>query len=152
MQFPVPQFIDVEDKIIGPFTLKQFGFIFGGGLIEVLLFRTLGLGIVFFLLGIPIALLTLGISFGQFNGKHIYEVIPVFLKFLGEPKVLVFHKNRSVSNLQITPITVETFQNIQKQNAAPAEQEPVQNRLKNLSRMLDQKNQEEAEILKNNQQ
>ena len=27
MQFPVPQFTDVEDKIIGPLTLKQFGII-----------------------------------------------------------------------------------------------------------------------------
>jgi hypothetical protein len=24
MQFPVPQFTDVEDKIIGPLTVKQF--------------------------------------------------------------------------------------------------------------------------------
>ncbi len=33
MQFPVPQFTEVEDKIIGPLTLKQFGIIFGVGVI-----------------------------------------------------------------------------------------------------------------------
>ncbi len=31
MQFQVPQFIDVEDKIFGPLTFKQFIYIIGGG-------------------------------------------------------------------------------------------------------------------------
>ena len=30
MQFQVPQFLDVEDKIIGPLTIKQFLYILGG--------------------------------------------------------------------------------------------------------------------------
>ena len=30
MMFSVPQFIDVEDKIIGPLTLKQFIYLAGG--------------------------------------------------------------------------------------------------------------------------
>lgn len=30
MQFQVPQFIDVEDKIIGPFTMRQFLYLAGG--------------------------------------------------------------------------------------------------------------------------
>jgi hypothetical protein len=33
MQYPVPQFTDVEDRIIGPLTLKQFGIIFGAGVV-----------------------------------------------------------------------------------------------------------------------
>jgi len=31
MQFQVPQFIEMEDKIVGPLTFKQFLFIVGGG-------------------------------------------------------------------------------------------------------------------------
>ena len=31
MRFQVPQFIEVEDKIFGPLTLKQFIYVFGGG-------------------------------------------------------------------------------------------------------------------------
>ena len=30
MQFQVPQFIEIEDKIIGPLTFKQFLFLVGG--------------------------------------------------------------------------------------------------------------------------
>ena len=36
MQFPVPQFTDVEDKIIGPLTVKQFGILFGVGVVALL--------------------------------------------------------------------------------------------------------------------
>lgn len=39
MQFQVPQFIDVEDKIFGPLTLKQFIYLSGGiGLITLIYF------------------------------------------------------------------------------------------------------------------
>lgn len=31
MQFQVPQFIEIEDKIVGPLTFKQFLFLVGGG-------------------------------------------------------------------------------------------------------------------------
>lgn len=31
MQFQVPQFIEVEDKLVGPLTFKQFLYLLGGG-------------------------------------------------------------------------------------------------------------------------
>ena len=33
MRFQVPQFTDVETKLLGPFTLKQFGWLAMGGLL-----------------------------------------------------------------------------------------------------------------------
>jgi hypothetical protein len=41
MQFQVPQFIEVEDKIIGPLTFKQFLYLAGGGAGSYLLYRLL---------------------------------------------------------------------------------------------------------------
>ncbi len=41
MQFQVPQFIDVEDKIFGPFTFKQFIYLIGGGGLAFVAFRFL---------------------------------------------------------------------------------------------------------------
>ena len=38
MQFQVPQFIDVENKIIGPLSLRQFLYLAGAGLISFMLF------------------------------------------------------------------------------------------------------------------
>lgn len=41
MQFQVPQFIEVEDKIFGPFTLKQFIFMIGGAGLSFVLWKQL---------------------------------------------------------------------------------------------------------------
>ncbi len=148
MQFPVPQFIDTEDKIIGPFTLKQFGFVFAGGLIVVMLFKLFGFGIIFVLVGLPIALLTLFISFGNFNGKKVYNAVPLFIKYLSAPKAMIFQKERNVDNLNIQTITVEQIQAMNAKNSAVApDVEAPQTQLKRLSRLLDQKNQQEQEII-----
>ena len=92
MQYPVPQFTDVEDKIIGPLTLKQFGIIFMAGIFIFLGFSATKsiLVLIFFVLifGIP----ALGLAFAPFNGRPIYNSIPKVIKFVSSPKVLIFHK------------------------------------------------------------
>ncbi len=70
MQFPVPQFTDVEDKIIGPLTIKQFGFVFAAGIVVVLVFTStksvLAAIVAFLLVGVP----ALGIAFAKINGGN----------------------------------------------------------------------------------
>lgn len=39
MKHEVPQFIDVKDKVIGPFTFDQFLYLLGGGALAYLSFR-----------------------------------------------------------------------------------------------------------------
>jgi len=43
MQYQVPQFIEIEDKIFGPLTLKQFLYLAGGGGLCLLFFTLLPL-------------------------------------------------------------------------------------------------------------
>ena len=38
-QYQVPQFITVEDKVIGPFTVKQFMYLGGGGALSFLVYK-----------------------------------------------------------------------------------------------------------------
>ncbi len=146
MQFPVPQFIDIEDKIIGPFTLKQFGIIFIAGLIDVALFRIFKVGVVFFLIGLPVTLVGLVMAFGQFNGKKLYDSIPLALKFLSEPKQLVFHKTARMDNLNIKTITVEQVRAAQGNASAQPEESP-QSKLKNLTRLLQEKSEQETQLV-----
>ena len=101
MQFPVPQFTEVEDKIIGPLTIKQFGIIFGVGIVIFLGYsatKSLPVLIVLFLLfGLP----GLALAFGQINGRPIYNSFGYFLKFFMSPKVLIFHKEaQTISSSQ----------------------------------------------------
>ena len=114
MQFPVPQFTDVEDKIFGPLTLKQFGIIFAAGVVIFLGFSAsksvLVLIFLFMLFGLP----ALGLAFGKVNGRPIYNTAGVFFKFLTSPKVLVFHKEASsfgsTRNMKDAGISTKTEQ------------------------------------------
>ena len=67
MQFQVPQFIEVEDKIFGPFTFKQFIYIFGGLGAAYIIYRSLPLFI-----AAPLMIAELGLAaalaFFQYNG------------------------------------------------------------------------------------
>jgi hypothetical protein len=68
MQFQVPQFIEVEDKIFGPFTFRQFVWMAGGLGISYILYRIFPV-----FLAIPLAISVVGLAaalaFAQVNGR-----------------------------------------------------------------------------------
>lgn len=74
MQRNVPQFIDIEDKIFGPFTLKQFGFLMGGFGGCVIVWRSMPLSIGVFVMA-PIVGLALVLAFGKYNTKPFIDII-----------------------------------------------------------------------------
>jgi hypothetical protein len=80
MEYQVPQFIEVEDKIFGPFTLKQFIYVAGGvGLCAiVLLYLPLIFGII---LALPIAAFTAALAFYKINNKPFVEIMEAALKY-----------------------------------------------------------------------
>lgn len=68
MRFEVPQFIEIEDKIFGPFTWKQFVYLGGGvgmGVVMYLIMPT----VIFILLGLPLAGLALLLAFYPINNR-----------------------------------------------------------------------------------
>jgi hypothetical protein len=92
MEYQVPQFIEVESKIVGPLTLKQFIYIAGGAGLCILFF--VYLPIVFaFLLSAPIAALAIALSFYKVNGKPFADVLEAgFSYYTGAKFFLWKHK------------------------------------------------------------
>ncbi len=80
MEYQVPQFIEVEDKIFGPFTLKQFVYVAGGiGLCAIsVLYVPMPFGIV---LAIPLAAFSAALAFYKVNNKSFVEVLESGFKF-----------------------------------------------------------------------
>lgn len=70
MRYQVPQFIEIEDKIFGPLTLKQFLYVAAGGGICLILFTLLPLPIVI-MLGIPIMGFAAALAFFEVNGRPL---------------------------------------------------------------------------------
>ncbi|MFA7302433.1 MAG: PrgI family protein [Candidatus Paceibacterota bacterium] len=99
MEYQVPQFIEVEDKIIGPLTLKQFIYIAGtGGLSVVFFFYLPTLAAI--LLIIPTVALGVSLAFYKINGKPFIEVLEAgFNYYTGAKFFLWKHKEPSAKEV-----------------------------------------------------
>lgn len=110
MQFSVPQFTDVEDRIVAGLTLKQFGMVFGAGaLIFAFYSLTKSIVVVVFatlLIGGP----ALVLAFGKVNGRPIYMSFGNLLGFFASGHMYVFHKE--VKSLPDSTPKVEVKQQI----------------------------------------
>ena len=80
MRFNVPQFIDIEDKIIGPLTLKQFLFVAAGGGILFILWFYLKLS-AFVIVAIPIVAFFLALAFFKVNGRPFFYFLINLIKY-----------------------------------------------------------------------
>lgn len=138
-KYNVPQFVEIEDKIIGPFTLRQFLTVMAGGVFVMLFWMLFELSAMFWLLGIPTALLTLFIALGNFNGQPILSSILPAMGFMLGSKRLLFHHQAAEEIIKKAPVV--------PQNTEPAPD--VHNRLKRLAYILDQKVQEEGSLDQN---
>ncbi len=94
MQFQVPQFIEVEDKIIGPLTFKQFLYVGGGAGISFILWRLLPLWVaVLPILGI--LGLTAALAMGQWNGRPFITGLENSFYYLLSKKLYLWSQQRS---------------------------------------------------------
>lgn len=101
MQFSVPQFIDVRDKIFGPFTIQQFLYVVaavGLGLTEYFLFSVP----VFVILVIPTAAFFLAMAFYQVNGRPFYFFLANGLNFLIHPTNRIWKRDPTLPRIKTT--------------------------------------------------
>ncbi len=92
MQFPVPQFTDVEDRIVGSLSFKQFGFILAAGVFTFMIYSISKNLFITVAVGIFSGLPALALAFGRLNGRPLYASTGNFIKYLFGPKRFVFHK------------------------------------------------------------
>lgn len=91
MRFQVPQFIEVEDKIFGPLTFKQFIYLIGAGGICAVLFSLLP-NFIATILSIPIIMLGAALAFYKLNNRPFALIIEDFVKFQIGAKLYIWKK------------------------------------------------------------
>jgi len=89
MEYQVPQFIDVEDKLVGPLTLKQFIYVAGTGGLCIVFVSYLPL-IIAILLSIPVVALGVALSFYKVNGKPFIEVLEAGFNYYISKKLMLW--------------------------------------------------------------
>lgn len=120
MLFEVPQFIEVEDKIFGPLTWRQFLYIGGGIGMGVVLFFTTPF-IIFLIIGLPLAILAGALAFYPINSRpfsfFLESIINYFRRqklYLWKQKKETIHKYNflpsQIPSQPILPITTHSNQ------------------------------------------
>jgi hypothetical protein len=104
MRYQVPQFIEVEDKIFGPFTLKQFIYLAGGGGL-CLVFFTLTPIYIAIMLAVPVAALAGALAFYQVNGRPFIIVMEHAFMYLVGKKLYLWKQRPSGSSGPAAPKT-----------------------------------------------
>jgi hypothetical protein len=105
MQFEVPQFIEIEDKIFGPLTWRQFLYMGGGGLMAAVMFLTMPF-VVFVLLGIPLGAIAFALAFYPVNNRPFSHFLEAMYTYATRQKIYhwqqnqtIVHKNDPTSNV-----------------------------------------------------
>lgn len=89
MQYQVPQFIEVEDKIFGPLTFKQFLYVVGGAGISFVIYTVMPLSLAVLFI-IPIAALSLALAFYKVNNKPFIHVLEAAFKYILGEKLYIW--------------------------------------------------------------
>jgi hypothetical protein len=94
MQFTVPQFIDRQPKIFGPFSFTQFIYMGGGGVICLMLYFSLAKTklLVFVFITIIIMSISTALAFLKVGGRSLPTLIKNFFFFTLAPKIYLWRR------------------------------------------------------------
>jgi hypothetical protein len=95
MRFEVPQFIEIEDKIFGPFTWRQFLYLSGGLGMSIAIFITLPL-VVFILIGLPLALLAGALSFYPVNNRPFSFFLEAVISYITSQRLYLWRQKTTM--------------------------------------------------------
>jgi len=100
MQFQIPQFLEIEDKIVGQLSLRQFLYVAGASAIGFILFFLLQLW-----LWIPIALIlaALGLAgaFGKYNGQNLPKIVWLAFNYFWRPRLYLWQRQAEYREVEI---------------------------------------------------
>ena len=132
---PTQQFIEIEDKIIGPFTIKQFIYIAVGAALCFVLFFALKFW-VWILIATPIMGLAIALAFVKINGRPLAVLFISGFKHFWQPRLYIWKKTK-VSMIKKEKPVIKQAQVLEKEK-----KELTSSRLKELAWKLDIKQKE----------
>jgi hypothetical protein len=138
MQFQVPQNIDLEDKIIGPMTLKQFLYVLAGGMLDYVCFLIFDIS-AFAILALPITAFFCAMAFAKVQDQPFPKFLQNLIIFAFVPKARIWSKNTKPVKL--------ISRKILKPKEAPIESKQLpKGELDRLSQILDNRGWDKNEV------
>lgn len=138
MQFAIPQFIEVEDKVIGPLTVRQFIFLVIGGVMMVIFWALADLGLFLFLSVITLAVVV-AFAFVKINGRSFQIFLVSFLQFNTKPKLRHWYREPGAERLKTSIKKKEKALAInEEEEIYTGGKKLIRSKLEQLSSILDQ--------------
>lgn len=91
MNFRVPQFIEVEDKLVGPLTLRQFVYILGGAGGAFVAYKFLPIYLAIWII-LPIVSLALALAFLKINNQPFINILQAGIGYYLGNRLYVWRK------------------------------------------------------------
>lgn len=98
MRYKVPQNIDLEDKVIGPLTLKQFIYLLAGGMADYIFYKSIDHWSAWLFIFIATCTV-LAFAFVKIQEQDFSYFLSSFINFLLSPKTYVWHKQVLVEEI-----------------------------------------------------
>lgn len=108
MHFQIPQFIEIENKIVGPLTLKQLLYLGVAAAISFALYFVL----VFWLWIIIVAILvsiSIALAFIKYNGQPLPQIAVHAFGFFWGPKFYLWQKTEKTQTFEVKRETLKDF-------------------------------------------
>jgi hypothetical protein len=91
MRFQIPQFIEVESKIFGPLTFKQFIYLAGGAGIIFIFYTTLPFWLMI-IFAVPVASFSFTLAFYKVHSQPFIKVLENAFNYFVSCKVYIWKK------------------------------------------------------------
>ncbi|MFA6130942.1 MAG: PrgI family protein [Patescibacteria group bacterium] len=99
-QFVVPQFLEVETKMIGPITGRQFIILLAVLLLDFLFYRIFLNLVAILAFDIPITAIGVVFAFARYNGQPFHYIVLNMVQTFRKPRLRVWNKEYSDAMLQ----------------------------------------------------
>ncbi len=99
-QFVVPQFIEVEDKIFGPITTRQFLILLGAGIIMFITFKLADFQL-FILIALLVGGLAVVFAFVKVNGQTFHYFVLNIFQTTKRPSLRIWNKGYTKKELDM---------------------------------------------------
>ncbi len=130
-QFTVPQFIDVENKIIGPITTRQFLIFLSAAILIAIFYRVFDFSL-FLTASILLFIIAIVFSFVKINGRPFHHFILNIIQTLRRPNLRVWN-NRAI------PVKKQEVSDVKVEERPPIKEYYKKSRLAELSLIVDTK-------------
>lgn len=91
MQFKVPQFIDIEDKVFGSLSFRQFAYLAGGAGLSYLCIKILPVILSIFIVP-AVAAFALALAFFKVNEKPFARAVEAFIRYRLNSRLYLWKK------------------------------------------------------------